>query len=103
MSLLASLLLRQVAPRPQLSGSEVRNMKLDVLRYAIRCKLEDGRLPCDRFSSVWGRPSAGETCDACDAVLATEQIVIEGTSLAEGRQFQFHVRCFQIWDNERCV
>jgi hypothetical protein len=75
-------------------------MKLDVLRHTIRHKIEDGRLPRDRFSSVWGGPSAGETCDACDAVLATEQVVIEGTGLALG-PVRFHVQCFQLWDAER--
>ena len=75
-------------------------MQHDVVRHDIRRKLEDGRLPRARFSTVWGGPSAGETCNACGTVLATEQILIEGIGLAAG-PIQFHVRCFQIWDDER--
>lgn len=75
-------------------------MQYDVARLSIRRKLADGRLPRERLSSVGGGPSAGETCNACDTVLATEQILIEGTGLAVG-PIQFHVQCFQIWDDER--
>jgi len=43
--------------------------------------------------------SDGETCAACDTVLATAELVMEGTT--HGRNLQFHVRCFQLWDDER--
>jgi hypothetical protein len=42
--------------------------------------------------------------DACDLVLATDQMLMEGLTLDLGRRpFKFHVRCFQIWDHERRV
>ena len=74
----------------------------EALRSLIRRKLENGRLPHDRITRVWSSPSAGETCRACDTILSTDQLVMEGTTLAAGkRAWQFHVRCFQIWDVER--
>jgi hypothetical protein len=41
-------------------------------------------------------------CDACDAVLARDELLMEGLTLDLGRwPFKFHVRCFQNWDHER--
>jgi hypothetical protein len=48
---------------------------------------------------IWSSPSDGETCDACDVVLAKDQMLMGGTTLR--RHLQLHVRCFQIWDHER--
>lgn len=73
------------------------------LRRIIRQKLQDGRLPHDRIPRVWSSPGDGEECDACGMVLAREQLLMEGTSLAGGMPIQFHVRCFSIWDQERRV
>jgi hypothetical protein len=45
--------------------------------------------------------SAGDTCDACDAIVATDQLLMEGITLDLGRKpLQLHVRCFQMWDHE---
>ena len=74
-------------------------MDQEAVRLLIRRKLHDGRLPYDRLTKAWGGPSNGETCSACDTVLAIDQLVMEGT---KGRKhLQFHVQCFQIWDDER--
>jgi len=70
--------------------------------FSIQRKIRDGRLPHDGITKVWSSPSAGETCDACDTILAKDQLVMERTTRAPGRRaLQFHVRCFQIWDSER--
>ncbi|PYN83883.1 MAG: hypothetical protein DMD96_00625 [Candidatus Rokuibacteriota bacterium] len=77
-------------------------MDQETLRLLIRQKIQNGRLPHDSITRVWSSPSDGETCDACDTILSKEQLLMEGTTLAPGRRpFQFHVRCFQIWDHER--
>lgn len=74
----------------------------EALRSLIRRKLDSGRLPDDTITKVWSSPSAGETCHACDAILSVDQLVMDGTTLGSGRHaWQFHVRCFQIWDSER--
>ena len=76
-------------------------MDTDALRIAIRQKLQSGRLPRDGARKVWGSPSAGEKCVACDAVVAQEQLVMEATTVERGITLQFHVQCFQLWDLEK--
>ena len=77
-------------------------MDQESLRLLIQRKIRDRRLPHDGITRIWSSPSAGETCEACDAVLAKDQVLMEGITLDLGRRpFQFHVRCFQIWDHER--
>src|SRR5437899_9221800 len=51
---------------------------------------------------VWTSTSDGQkTCDACGTILSTEQLLMEGTTLAPGgRPIHFHARCFQLWDQE---
>jgi hypothetical protein len=78
------------------------SMDQESLRLIIRRKLQDGRLPHDGIRRVASSPSAGETCDACDAIVAMDQLLMEGFTLDLGRKpLQLHVRCFQIWDHER--
>ena len=76
-------------------------MNQESLRLLIRAKILNGHLPHNKIPRVWGSPIDGETCDACDAILAKEQLLMEGTTLAGGLPIQFHVQCFQIWDEER--
>ena len=77
-------------------------MDQESLRVLIRRKLQDGRLPHDGIRKVWSSPGAGETCGACDAILAMEQLLMEGVTLDLARRpLQLHVRCFQMWDHER--
>jgi len=83
----------------------------EAIRVLVREKLRDGRLPFDSIRKLWGGPAAGEKCDACDQPIARQQVIIEGISstlrdkstLRNKRPIQFHVRCFQIWDEERRV
>ena len=79
-------------------------MEFNTLRSLVRRKLADGRLPQNSIPRVWGGPSAGEVCDACDEVIGEHQFVMEGvsTDLAK-RAVQFHVECFHLWDRERIV
>jgi hypothetical protein len=77
-------------------------MDQESLRLAIQRKIRDGRLPHHGIKRIWSSPSAGETCDACDAPVLLEQLVMEGITLAPSkRAFKFHVQCFQIWESER--
>jgi hypothetical protein len=46
----------------------------EALRLLIRRGIHDGRLPHDGIKKVWSSPSDGEMCDACDAILARDQI-----------------------------
>jgi hypothetical protein len=77
-------------------------MEQESLRLFIRRKIQYGRLSHAGIRRIWSSPSDGQTCDACDATLAKGQMLMEGITLGLGRRrFQFHVRCFQLWDHER--
>ena len=68
----------------------------------IREKLADGRLPLQSIPRVWGRPGHGENCDACDGVIAKDELVIEGMPLVAGRPpMRLHIECFYLWEQER--
>ena len=72
------------------------------LRLLIRQKLLEGRLPYDHIPRVWGGPGSLETCDACEASIREDQIIMEGIALEGGRKpLQMHVKCFSVWDEER--
>ena len=51
----------------------------------------------------WGGPGDDERCDACDALITKQQLVMEGISSTPSDQkpVQFHVACFHLWDHER--
>ena len=73
----------------------------EALRSLIRSKLQDGRLPYNipRFS---GGPGEGQTCDACDELIA-DQMLVQGIAWVgwDRRPIQMHVDCFALWDQER--
>jgi hypothetical protein len=74
----------------------------EVRRRVIRRKLQNRRLPHDGIRTAWSTPSDGETCDACDTVLTKDQLLMEAVLLGLGtRSIRMHIRCFQIWDQER--
>jgi hypothetical protein len=77
-------------------------MDEEVLRRVIRRKLESRHLPQDGIRTVGLTPSDGETCDACDTVLTSDQLLMEAVPLGLGtRSIRMHIRCFQIWDLEK--
>ena len=43
---------------------------------------------------------AGERCDACEAVLSLDQLLIEVTTVGQ-MLLQLHVRCFELWKLEK--
>jgi hypothetical protein len=73
------------------------------IRLLIREKLKDGRLPYDSMPRFWGGPGNNEWCDACDALITNQELVMEGISStpADKKPVQFHVVCFHLWDHER--
>jgi hypothetical protein len=71
------------------------------LQLIIRQKIADGRLPIHSILRVWGGPGHGETCDACDGVMAEDELVIEGMPPARRQPIRLHVECFYLCDEER--
>jgi hypothetical protein len=61
-------------------------MDQESLRLLIQHKIRNRRLPHDGIVRVWSSPSDGEMCDACDAVLARDQLLMEGLTLDLGRR-----------------
>jgi hypothetical protein len=80
-------------------------MEAEDLRLLIRSKLNDGSLPYDSMPKFWGGVGGGEQCDACEALITKEQLVIEGVASmhTDKKPTQFHVKCFYVWDAERRV
>jgi DNA-directed RNA polymerase specialized sigma24 family protein len=73
----------------------------EALRAVIRHKLQDSRLP-HHIPRFWGGPGEGQTCDACDRLIA-EQMLVQGIARVgwDRRPIQMHVDCFAVWDQER--
>ena len=77
-------------------------MDFGAIRLTIRRKLETGRLPLEKAARVWGRSPAGEACDGCDITIGTGQLAMDGLARKPGsRAVQLHLRCFEIWAQER--
>ena len=77
-------------------------LDLDVVRFVIRRRLQDGLLPYCRMIKVQGTPGGGQMCDACGANITSDQMAMAGTAFEDGRRtHHFHALCFRIWDNER--
>jgi len=74
------------------------------LRALIRTKLAEGRLPTETMPRVWGGPGKGERCDACEKIITSKELIMEGLPF-EGAPspIQLHVECFYIWDTERRI
>jgi hypothetical protein len=53
-------------------------LEAKAVRHLIREKLKDGRLPYDSMPRFWGGASNDERCDACDATISKEELVMEG-------------------------
>jgi hypothetical protein len=70
-------------------------MDLDALQHLIAQKLTDRRLPHENIVRIAGRPANGETCDACEHLIAPGQFVMRGGAM------HFHVDCLYLWDVAR--
>ena len=71
-------------------------MEAEALRLLIRSKLNDGCLPYNSMPRFWGGRGNGERCDACEALITNQQLVIEGVASkhTDKKPTQFHVKCF---------
>jgi hypothetical protein len=54
-------------------------MDASALRFLIKEKLQDGRLPHSSITRVWSGSSDGETCDACEVRITKDQSVTQVT------------------------
>src|SRR5262245_5760197 len=83
---------------------ETVKMDLPILRVLLRHKLQDGRLPRNRIAVITTGPGGRGICDGCEARITKDQLMKE-VVLAGGRgargSVQFHILCFELWDDER--
>lgn len=77
-------------------------MDTKALRILIQYRLQTGRLPYERPARLFGSPAAGETCAACATRVAEGQLLMQGRS-ATGAAIDFHVACFELWNEERSL
>src|SRR5262249_15836062 len=79
-------------------------MDFGAIRLMIRRKLETGRLPLEKSTRALGRSASGEACGACDMTIGVGQLAMDGLVRNPGsRALQLHLRCFEIWTQERRV
>ena len=76
-------------------------MDIDVIRFMVRRRLVDRRLPQERMTNIGFALGAGQMCDACGANITRDHMAMIGVPSAGGRTCHFHALCFRIWDNER--
>lgn len=77
-------------------------MDFETIRQMIRRKLENGRLPLEKAARVLGRSASGEACDGCDMTISTGQLAMNALARKpDARAMQLHLRCFEIWTQER--
>jgi len=70
------------------------------LRLLIRGRLESGDLTRNGLRRVSGGPGNGESCVACNEIIAKTQFAMEGIG-DRLTVLQFHVGCFSLWNVER--
>lgn len=77
-------------------------MDFETIRLIIRRKLENGRLPLEKAARVLGRSASGEACDGCDMTIGIGQLAMDALARTPGsKAIQLHLRCFEIWTQER--
>ena len=75
-------------------------MAEDLVRYAIRQRIQDGRLPRDRTIKLWHALGLGQICDACSGVItSTEWMYLICSDDWWG--IRLHEECYVLWENER--
>jgi hypothetical protein len=77
-------------------------MQAEAIRFLIRQKLQDGRLPRGSTPRAFGRPGNWQKCDACEETMANALPMIEVYSLTNDKKsVRFHVDCHRIWNGEQ--
>src|SRR5438094_10667995 len=77
-------------------------MDFGKIRLIIRRKLENGRLPLEKATRVLGRSATGDACDGCEMTIETGQLAMNGVVRRRVRKaMQLHLRCFEVWTQER--
>lgn len=65
----------------------------------VRARLEAGLLPSERPSNSWAGPGHEKPCDACDGIIAREDIRWELDFGPAGVR-RLHAGCLRVWEHE---
>jgi len=76
--------------------------EMEWIRYLIRKKLRDGRLPSGRAVRFWPLRVLGSRATPVGPPITKNQMAVEDFS-STGIGKPIHASCFQIWDVERLL
>ena len=78
-------------------------MDMKAARDRVYHMLQSGHLPSGGVSTFIGSPANGEMCDVCADRIVVGQLITCGfmNEATPPRTIQFHVQCFEIWQEER--
>lgn len=72
-----------------------------LVRWRIRARLEDGRLPHGDIAGLIETRGDGHRCDACGAAFETYERAHSAVVIEDWVELWFHRGCLQLWDAER--
>jgi len=68
------------------------------LRTRIRAQIEQGELPSEVPTTIWGGNGSGEKCSACDKPIERNEVEFEYSIGAAS--IRFHRLCHGLWQIE---
>lgn len=78
-------------------------MDTEHVRWMIRLRLQDGRLPRGDLAGVVRVRGDGDCCAACDVAVGSSETGVSGIAIEDWKDLWLHDVCFQLWDVERRI
>jgi hypothetical protein len=77
----------------------------EALQTRVRERIEQGLLPREKPTRLWGGHGSGQLCSLCDQPISeTEpEMELEYEATAQVPTVRFHLRCQSLWDAARQV
>ena len=68
------------------------------LHRMARARIEDGRLPCNPPTHIWGGQGTGVPCEVCGERIAPGEIEYEVQLIADRPPTcHLHLHCYEVW------
>lgn len=83
--------------------SDISTDQEEALRVRARQRIEQGLLPHEKPTRMWGGRGTGLPCSLCDAPILESQpeMELEYEPAARTPTVRFHLRCQSVWDRAR--